>query len=55
MKTITIKSTKLTSKSIASGAFNGLSKSVTIKVPKKQLKDYKKLLEKKGFKGKVKA
>ena len=55
MKTITIKSTKLTSKSIASGAFKGLSKSVTIKVPKKQLKDYKKLLEKKGFKGKVKA
>lgn len=55
MKTITIKSTKLTSKSIASGAFKGLSKSVTIKVPKKQLKAYKKLLEKKGFKGKVKA
>ena len=55
MKTITIKSTKLTSKSIASGAFKGLSKSVTIKVPKKQLKAYKKLLKKKGFKGKVKA
>lgn len=55
MKTITIKSTKLTSKSIASGAFKGLSKNVTIKVPKKQLKAYKKLLKKKGFKGKVKA
>ena len=55
MKTITIKSTKLTSKSIASGAFKGLSKSVTIKVPKKQLKAYKKLLKQKGFKGTVKA
>lgn len=55
MKTITIKSTKLTSKSIASGAFKGLSKKVTIKVPKKRLKAYKKLLKKKGFKGKVKA
>ena len=55
MKTITIKSTKLTSKSIASGAFKGLSKRVTIKVPKKQLNAYKKLLKKKGFKGKVKA
>lgn len=55
MKTITIKSTKLTSKSIASGAFKGLSKNVTIKVPKKQLKAYKKLFKKKGFKGKVKA
>ena len=55
MKTITIKSTKLTSKSIASGAFKGLSKKVTIKVPKKKLKAYKKLLKKKGFKGKVKA
>lgn len=54
MKTITIKSTKFTSKSIASGAFKGLSKNVTIKVPKKQLKAYKKLLKKKGFKGKVK-
>ena len=32
-----------------------LSKKVTIKVPKKQLKAYKKLLKKKGFKGKVKA
>lgn len=55
MKTITIKSTKLTSKSVSANAFKGLSKNVTIKVPKKQLKAYKKLLKKKGFKGKVKA
>lgn len=54
MKTITIKSTKLTSKSVSAKAFKGLSKNVTIKVPKKQLKAYKKLLKKKGFKGKVK-
>ncbi len=55
MKTITIKSTKLTSKSVSANAFKGLSKNVIIKVPKKQLKAYKKLLKKKGFKGKVKA
>lgn len=55
LKTITIKSTKLTSKSVSASAFKGLSKNVTIKVSKKQLKAYKKLLKKKGFKGKVKA
>ena len=55
MNTITIKSSKLTSKSVSANAFKGLSKNVTIKVPKKQLKAYKKLLKKKGFKGKVKA
>lgn len=54
LKTITIKTTKLTAKSISSGAFKGLSKNVTIKVPKKQLKAYKQLFKKKGFKGKVK-
>ena len=54
MKTITIKSAKLTSKSVSANAFKGLSKNVIIKVPKKQLKAYKKLLKKKGFKGKVK-
>lgn len=54
MKTIKIKSTKLTAKTIASGAFKGLSKTTVIKVPKKQLKDYQKLFKKKGFKGIVK-
>lgn len=55
MKTITIKSSKLTSKSVSAKAFKGLSKNVTIKVPKRQLKVYKSLLKKKGFNGKVKS
>lgn len=54
LKTIKITSKKLTSKTVAKNAFKGLSKTTTIKVPKKQLKAYKKLLKKKGFKGKVK-
>lgn len=53
LKTIVIKSTKLTSKNISSKAFKGLSKKVTIKVPKKCYKKYKKLLKKRGFKGKI--
>lgn len=54
IKTITIKSQKLTAKTVSQGAFKGLSKKVIIKVPKKKQKVYKKLFEKKGFKGKVK-
>lgn len=54
LKTIIIKSTKLTDKSVAKNAFKGLSKNTVIKVPKKKLKAYKKLFKKKGFKGKVK-
>jgi len=55
LKTITIKATKLTTKTVAKNAFKGLSKSTVIKVPKKQLKAYKKLFKSKGFKGTVKA
>ena len=54
LKTIQIKSTKLTSKSISKNAFKGISKKVTIKVPKKKLKAYKKLFRKKGLSKKVK-
>lgn len=55
LKTITILSTKLTTKSISKKSFKGLSKKTVIKVPKKQQKAYQKLFKKKGFKGKVKS
>jgi uncharacterized repeat protein (TIGR02543 family) len=54
LKTITIKSTKLTEKSVSKNAFNGVSKNVTIKVPKKMKKIYTKLFIKKGLSRKVK-
>ena len=50
LKTIVIKSTKLTSRSIGSNAFKGTHKKLVIKVPKKMLKKYKKFLKKKGNK-----
>ena len=50
LKTIVIRSTKLTSSSIAPNAFKGTSKNLVIKVPKKQYKKYKKFLKKKGNK-----
>lgn len=50
LKKVTIKAAKL--KSIGKNAFKGIYKKVTFKVPKKQLKKYKKLIQKKktGFK-----
>ena len=50
LKKVTIKATKL--KSIGKNAFKGIYKKATFKVPKKQLKKYKKLIKKKktGFK-----
>lgn len=50
LKKVTIKATKL--KSIRKNAFKGIYKKATFKVPKKQLKKYKKLIKKKktGFK-----
>lgn len=50
LKKVTIKATKL--KSIGKNAFKGIYKKATFKVPKKQLKKYKKLIQKKktGFK-----
>lgn len=49
LKKVTIKATKL--KSIGKNAFKGIYKKATFKVPKKQLKKYKKLIQKKktGF------
>lgn len=54
LKTIVIKSTKLTSKTVSKGAFKGLGKGTTIKVPKKKYAAYKKLFKQKGLSSKVK-
>ena len=51
LKTITIKSTKLTSKSVSKYTFRGLGENVTIKVSEKKQKAYKKLFKKCGLKG----
>lgn len=48
LKNVTIKTTKLTSKSIGSKAFKGLNRKATIKVPAKKYKLYKSVLKKKG-------
>ena len=46
--TVTIKSLKLTAKTIGKNAFKGTSKKLVIKVPKKAKNAYKKFLKKKG-------
>lgn len=53
LKTITIKSKNLTSKSVSSNAFKGVSSKATIKVPKGKAKSYKTLFQKKGLSKKV--
>lgn len=52
LKNITIKTTKLTKKTVGTNAFKGIHKKAVIKVPKKKLKDYKKILKKVGINGK---
>lgn len=52
LKLITVKTTTL--KSVGSNAFKGIHKKAKIKVPKKQYKNYKKLLSNKGQKKSVK-
>lgn len=54
LKTVTIKSKKLTTKSVAKGAFKGISKKTVVTVPKSKYKAYKKLLCAKGLSKKVK-
>ena len=54
LKTLTIKSAKLTKKGLASGSFKGISKKTVVKVPKGKVKAYKKLLQSKGLDKKVK-
>ena len=48
VKILTIKSPKLTAKGIGSKAFSKTPKSMTVKVPKKKLKTYKTMLNKRG-------
>ena len=54
LKTIVIKSKMLTDKKISKKAFKGISKKIVIKVPKKRLAAYKKMLKKKGLSSKNK-
>ena len=54
LKTIVIKSKMLTDKKISKKAFKGISKKTVIKVPKKKMAAYKKLLKKKGLSSKNK-
>ena len=49
LKTITIKTTKLTTKTVGANAFKGVYRKATVKVPAKKLKAYKTLLVKKGL------
>lgn len=53
LKKITIKTTKLTKKNVGSSAFKNINKKATIKVPKKKVTAYKKLLKAKGIGKKV--
>ncbi len=54
LKTITIKSAKLSIADVKKGAFSGIDKKVTIKVPKDCYSVYKALLRSKGLSKKVK-
>ncbi len=54
LKTIKIKSTGLTAKTLSKNAFKGIPAQTTIKVPKEKLAAYKKLFRSKGLSSKVK-
>ena len=54
LKNITIQTPYLTKKSVGAKAFKGIADKAVIKVPKKQLKAYQKLLKTKGVSKKVK-
>ena len=55
LKLLVIKSRKLKAKNVAKNAFKGITKKTTVKVPKCKIKEYRKLLRKKGLSNKVKA
>ena len=48
LKSIVIKTSRLTSKSVGANAFKGIYAKATIKVPKAKLKAYTTLLKKRG-------
>lgn len=54
VKTIVIRSKKLTAKTVAKNAFKGIKKGTVIKVPKNKVSVYRKLFQKKGLDRKVK-
>ena len=54
IKTIIIKTEKLKESSIGADAFKGISRNAVVKVPKKLVKKYKKILQKKGLNKKIK-
>ena len=54
LKTVKIKTSKLVNRQVGTQAFKGIYKKAVIKVPKKQLKAYKKLLKTRGIGKKVK-
>lgn len=54
LKNIKVKTSKLTNSQIGRQAFKGIHKKAVIKVPKRQLKTYKKILKTKGIGKKVK-
>lgn len=54
LKTIVIKSKKLTSKNVSKNAFKGIGADTVIKVPKSKLNAYKKLFVQKGLSKDVK-
>ena len=49
LKTITIKTKKLTAKTVGKKAFSGIYAKAVVKVPKSKLNAYKKLLKSKGI------
>ena len=52
LKSLRIKTTSLTKKSVGGNAFKGIHPKAKVKVPKKKLRDYQKILKAKGIKGK---
>ena len=54
LKNITITTSKLTKNTVGADALKGISKNASIKVPKKQLKNYKKVLAARGVNKKAK-
>ncbi len=54
LKNITIKTTKLKAKTVGKQAFKGTPKKINLKVPKKKMKLYKKILKAKGISKKAK-
>lgn len=54
LKTLTVKSAELTSKTLSKKAFAGITSKTTVKVPKSKLSEYKKLFRKCGLNKNVK-